>query len=277
VKVDARGISPGVVPLPSNARNVMTRLSRRTTASLLRKHEWLKTHTVEDAGKTVTGDEQTNSIQATLIFAQEEAGTAVCVSASGVLLTCAHCIAENPWDVDESMSRWLLFRSGRIVEAKVLVWDPTRDLALLQIIKAQELDDKVNESFPHVTIAERKPTPNASLYCVGQPGPEDLETDKAGVKTGYDILHVSIGKFRGYAKDQDPQDNSDIGCLKHDCWTYWGHSGAPLLESKTGELVGLHSSWDEDTGMRRGVPLEAIRSFLKENPGFMPTTRSTGT
>lgn len=49
----------------------------------------------------------------------------------------------------------------------------------------------------------------------------------------------------------------------HDCWTYWGHSGAPLLERRTGQLVGLHSSWDEETGMRRGVGCEAIAGFLE--------------
>jgi V8-like Glu-specific endopeptidase len=49
----------------------------------------------------------------------------------------------------------------------------------------------------------------------------------------------------------------------HGCWTYWGHSGAPLLDAN-GKLVGLHSSWDDTTAMRRGVPLEAIRAFLEE-------------
>lgn len=50
----------------------------------------------------------------------------------------------------------------------------------------------------------------------------------------------------------------------HDCWTYWGHSGAPLMLRATGELVGLHSSWDDQSGMRRGVPLVALRAFLDE-------------
>lgn len=48
----------------------------------------------------------------------------------------------------------------------------------------------------------------------------------------------------------------------HDCWTYWGHSGAPILEVNKGTLVGLHSSWDEETGMRRGVGGVAIVAFL---------------
>lgn len=59
------------------------------------------------------------------------------------------------------------------------------------------------------------------------------------------------------------QDNSEIGALMHDCWTYWGHSGAPLVEVRSGLLVGLHSSWDEDTDMRRGIGGEAIGAFLE--------------
>lgn len=34
---------------------------------------------------------------------------------------------------------------------------------------------------------------------------------------------------------KDLHNNEEIGALKHDCWTYWGHSGAPLL-STTGEV-----------------------------------------
>jgi hypothetical protein len=65
--------------------------------------------------------------------------------------------------------------------------------------------------------------------------------------------------------DVDPQDNSEIGTLKHDAWTYWGHSGAPLLRRVDGSLLGLHSSWDDSTAMRHGVPLVAIKSFLSEH------------
>ncbi|KAJ7240874.1 hypothetical protein B0H12DRAFT_1134356 [Mycena haematopus] len=60
----------------------------------------------------------------------------------------------------------------------------------------------------------------------------------------------------------DPHDNSEIGTLRHDAWTYWGHSGAPLIDEAEGTLVGLHSSWDDETAMRHGVPHAAIQAFL---------------
>lgn len=62
----------------------------------------------------------------------------------------------------------------------------------------------------------------------------------------------------------DPNNNSVIGSLKHDAWTYWGHSGAPLLKAVDGTLIGLHSSWDDKTAMRHGVPLIAIKQFLQQ-------------
>lgn len=153
------------------------------------------------------------------------------------------------------------------MQAKTVKWDPKRDLALLQIVAAQATDDSElsdDHNFPYSTLSDMAPTPRAQLLCIGHPGSEDLEHHLPGRATGYDVLHISEGKFRGYAKGQDVQDNSEIGALMHDCWTYWGHSGAPLIERKSGNLVGLHSSWDDETGMRRGVGWDALREFLRE-------------
>ena len=220
---------------------------------------------------------------ATLLFAQYDAGTAVCTSPTGLLLTCAHCIADA--DEDETgvgVKKWLLFASGHPVIARCVAWDPKRDLALLQIIaqrrmrphpaiEAQDPDwhlkTNMLSSLPFLSIATSPPTPKVSLHCIGHPGSEDLEASTSGIETDYDVLHISSGRFLGMAKGQDPQDNSEIGALKHDCWTYWGHSGAPLVERREREwvLVGLHSSWDDQSGVRRGVGLEALREFLGEH------------
>ncbi|KAF2177194.1 hypothetical protein K469DRAFT_720886 [Zopfia rhizophila CBS 207.26] len=197
---------------------------------------------------------------------------------------------------------WLLFASGQIIQARCVKWDPERDLALLRVTSSQhppalslnhELkigtrrsrhESQLREafaptsssfSFPYVELADAVPPGGRALLCIGHPGSEDLEIGRPSVATGYDVLHISEGKFRGYAKGQDVQDNSEIGALMHDCWTYWGHSWAPLIEKgrkeKGGEvdgegmkwrLVGLHSSWDDQTGMRRGIGWEAIKEFL---------------
>ncbi|KAH9230542.1 hypothetical protein K456DRAFT_1898120 [Colletotrichum gloeosporioides 23] len=215
-----------------------------------------------------------SSVMATLVFAQEEAGTAVCISPDGLLLTCSHCIAETADDFDVTQSHWLLFASGHAVEAKPLAWNAKRDLALLKIVAAQESPSISSASpaasqFPFITTAVSTPPLKSRLICVGHPGSEDFEASEPGVKTGYDVLHLSTGTFRGCAKGQDVQDNSEIGALMHTCWTYWGHSGAPLIDRKSGKLIGLHSSWDDETGMRRGVALEAIQGFLAENQNHL--------
>jgi hypothetical protein len=144
---------------------------------------------------------------------------------------------------------------------------------LLKIVYAYTIDadtpgndtlvQHTNRSFASLKIADAPPPPNARLVCIGHPGSEDLEASEPGVRTNYDVLHLSTGSFRGYSAGQNLQDNSDIGALMHDCWTYWGHSGAPLLDRQSGRLIGLHSSWDDETAMRRGVPLEAIQAFLE--------------
>ncbi|KAL2881783.1 hypothetical protein SGCOL_002939 [Colletotrichum sp. CLE4] len=212
----------------------------------------------------------------TLVFAQEEAGTAVCISPNGILLTCSHCTAETIDDFDDSKSHWLLFASGQVVEAKALAWDGRRDLALLKIISAQQSPPSSGPSssppsggFPFITLSSTPPVLKARLICVGHPGSEDFEATMPGTKTDYDVLHLSTGTFRGCAEGQDPQDNSDIGALMHSCWTYWGHSGAPLVDRKTGTLIGVHSSWDDETGMRRGIAWEAISEFLEENKRYL--------
>ena len=231
------------------------------------KQQWLRNHTIE-IPLSNPHPRLHDAVNATLVFAQEEAGTAICISPNGLLLTCSHCIAETPAELRKTKFKWLLFSCGQVVKAGCIAWDPRRDLALLKIVAAQSNHDtnSVGQlTFPSISLASEPPPPNTPLLCIGHPGSEDLESSTPGQKTNYDVIHVSKGKFHGYVADQDPQDNSEIGALQHNCWTYWGHSGAPLVERKTGGLVGLHSSWDENTGMRRGVGWEALKEFLQEN------------
>jgi hypothetical protein len=260
---------PAIKLLPAKITPRVTSLSKEDHALLLYKERWLRTQTISipKGGKSLQA-----AVEATLVFAQKEAGTAVCISAKGHLLTCSHCVAESVDDLDEDKSHWLLFAFGRVVEGKCVAWDSKRDLALLKIVAAQDLDgpslnreDSMQPEFPFISPADSAPRLKAALGCIGHPGSEDLEASLPGAKTGYDVLHVSTGSFQGHAEGQDLQDNSEIGALKHGCWTYWGHSGAPLVDQQTGKLVGLHSSWDEETGMRRGVPLEAIWEFLENS------------
>lgn len=234
------------------------RLSRDTYNALVQKHKWLQSNPVALPAQTIKAlkDDQ-HPAGASLAFVLSEAGTAVCISPSGILLTCAHCISEAGTQTDIAALHHLIFSSGVVVVARTIAWDPHRDLALLIITEP-------SSSWPYIPIASSPPTPKTPIFCIGHPGSEDLEAAEPGKATNYGTLVLSTGVFRGLSPGQDVQDNSDIGALMHDCWTYWGHSGAGLFERASGRLVGLHSSWDEDSGMRRGVALEAIVSFLDE-------------
>ncbi|KAI0542794.1 trypsin-like cysteine/serine peptidase domain-containing protein [Xylaria digitata] len=257
--VDDHSISKPSVALT----RAITGLKAKDHKLLLRKQIWLQQYSLEIPPQFA---KNAAALDATLVFAQEEAGTAVCIVPTGILLTCSHCVAENIDEYNKSKHHWLLFRSGVVAKATCVVWDNKRDLALLQVVAAYREGEATGLThFPSVTISLTAPILNSRLVCVGHPGSEDLEASLPGIKTNYGVLHVSTGRFRGCAEDQDPQDNSEIGALMHDCWTYWGHSGAPLLDMKMGKLIGLHSSWDDETGMRRGVPLEAILEFLEQH------------
>jgi hypothetical protein len=70
---------------------------------------------------------------------------------------------------------------------------------------------------------------------------------------------VSLGSIRGFLPDL--LGKQSLGRTKHSAWTYWGHSGSPLFDTR-GQIVALHNSWDSTTAMRHAVPWQAIRKFL---------------
>ncbi|POR33415.1 Uncharacterized protein TPAR_06405 [Tolypocladium paradoxum] len=251
--------------LPRNPSPSTTNLPPEDHRALVKKRTWLQTYSV--AVPPDISRHGSSPVDATLVFAQQEAGTAVCISPNGILLTCAHCVAESADDLDWRKTHWLIFASGALVAARILAWDPRRDLALLLITHATSSSSM--SPFPYIPLALSAARPGSRLVCVGHPAASDLESPIPGTQTGYDTLVLSAGAFRGLAPDRrrDPQDNTEIGALMHTCWTYWGHSGAPLVERRTGRLVGVHSSWDHETGMRRGVPWEALVGFLAEFEG----------
>jgi S1-C subfamily serine protease len=164
------------------------------------------------------------ALSATLIFAQHEAGTAVCIDPAGWLLTCSHCIAENPaeWAVMANRRKWLLSHTGLAVQVECRARDPKRDLALLKIIAIETPAPKDKEigipSFASVSLSAGPPVLREKIVCIGQPGRDDLEVS-GNKRTKYNLVEVSEGQLRGMVPGADPHDNSQIGTLKHDTWT----------------------------------------------------------
>lgn len=241
-------------------------LSSKELNLLRKKQSQLKANASSTVESLPAGANLQNALAASLIFAQYEAGSAVCIDAIGWILTCSHCFGdtEEEWQVNKR--KWLLYYTGLAVQVECQVWDPKRDLALMQVIAIETSAGKNGETaiFCSVPVSTLAPAFKTPTVCIGQPGRDDLES-ATNRRTKYNLVEVSRGTFRGMIPGADPHDNSEIGTLKHDAWTYWGHSGAPLLREADGTLIGLHSSWDDQTAMRHGIPLVAITHFLQEH------------
>jgi hypothetical protein len=236
-----------------------------TELSLLRRKQKQLASNASTILDTCSSPYIRKALTATLIFAQHQAGTAACIDETGLILTCAHCFGDDEEEYQASSKmRWMLFYTGLAVQVECRVWDAKRDLALLRVIAIESSEgvEGYCPMFTFVTLSNATPSYKMPIICIGQPGREDLESSTYR-RTKYNLMEISKGKFRGMV-DGDPQDNSIIGKLMHDAWTYWGHSGAPLIREADGTLIGLHSSWDDQTSMRHGIPQAAIRGFLEQ-------------
>ena len=184
--------------------------------SLLKSHEILKTRSkflssirsIERKGHLFV-EEASN---ACMIFGQYEAGSAVCISADGLILTCCHCLMDNPCIGD---LRCLVTSTGDVWMAEVVKFDSLRDLALLRCIGEFDLQTgsidhpiwkKNLDPYPFVkclydTFTDLDDgvsllTVGCPAVCIGQPGQEDLERSDL-TYTGYPFIHASIGKYEG--------------------------------------------------------------------------------
>ena len=142
------------------------------------------------------------ALAATLIFAQHEAGTAVCVDPAGWLLTCSHCIGDTEDEYLANKRKWLLFYTGLAVQAECHAWDPQRDLALSKIIAVEctsgtkttlTPENSQTPMFSSIPLPTREPVENTPIICIGQPGSDDLESTSPR-KTGYKCHRAVTGK-----------------------------------------------------------------------------------
>ena len=141
--------------------------------------------------------------------------------------------------------------------------DEENDLALMR------LEGAVPAALSALPLgAEGSDAPGTPVLAVGNPYDWDLESAQpAPRKMGYHPFWTSCGKIQGELNAQVARDRG-VGAQRHSCWTYWGHSGCPIVQSNGG-IVALHSSWDDTNGQRHGVPLSAIRAFLQANNGLL--------
>lgn len=146
-------------------------------------------------------------------------------------------------------------------------------------------------SLPVARIGERSVAEGERLFCVGNPSSIDLETlSGAGGEIEFEppTWHASAGSCLGYlspdaqqaqleqaARGRTPTRGEkkraheapaagaeEGGYLQHSCWTYWGHSGAPLF-GEDGAVLGLHCAWDDRSGMRHGQKVQHLHDAIR--------------
>ena len=131
--------------------------------------------------------------------------------------------------------------------------------------------DSRAHGLPAAALADEAVSFGERLFCIGNPSNVDLESlTEGGTEFEPPTWHASVGRCEGYLDtavqaegESEAGENSATVCvqtgtyLQHSCWTYWGHSGAPLFNEQ-GRVSGLHCAWDDQTGMRHAQKLQHL-------------------
>ena len=155
----------------------------------------------------------------TVLFAQYECGTGVCIHADGLILTCAHVLGDEPAIEIEKL---ILFVDGTICLAVSIKVDALCDVALLRITGQYNSEmefDSSSKQYPCASLLDEALLPRRKLICFGQAGRDDLEAT-VDRKTNYPLVSISTGLYQKCAEG-DVMDNSELGKLQHSCWTLW--------------------------------------------------------
>ena len=206
--------------------------------------------------------DQSRTFDASVHIVQDERGSGVNIADDGLSLTCAHCLMEDQDSDDDTaligVKKIVVFADGRMFEAVCTVASIKQDLAIMKIHGVNGL--------PTADISTGTCTVDTEIVCVGNPSEYDLESNDPDATVSFypPVFHCSSGKVEGYCGgDLTIMTKSGLGKLKHGCWTYWGHSGAPIFNVNDSTVVGIHNSWDDTNGQRHGIPLRSIQHFLK--------------
>ncbi|KAG9245759.1 hypothetical protein BJ878DRAFT_336007 [Calycina marina] len=193
-------------------------------------------------------------LEVTWIFAQYETGTAASI-ADGWALICAHLYGEDEEEFEASTKRkWLLSHTGQL-------WDAKSDLALLKIVSV-ETNETVQPRFSFSTLSAKKPAVGSSILCIRQPGKDGLE-------------YTMEQEKQNTACSRSRKDGSRVYCQeilrtirrlipRFTIVGRTGDSGCPMIRGDNGTLIGLHSSWDDQPGIRHEIPEVAITEFLDQ-------------
>jgi len=208
-------------------------------------------------------------LRASVNMAPSGSGVVVLRNARRVLvLTCAHCVPR----CDVGALNVVVAADGSVATSVCVAVDEVADVALLEM---SVKPDSILEVLPVADLAAADfaaSLPRNVLVC-GNP----VSPGRSGHR--YLPFQFSTGTAEQVAKgDIDPAVpnrgfgyGAELGGLKHNAWTFWGHSGSPLVDTASGEVVGIHNSWDPSNGKRHAVSLPIIRRFFDAHADLFAT------
>lgn len=161
------------------------------------------------------------------------------------LLTNHHMVAKaNFWggmDVETNETVTIQLRNGRQLEARVVKSSPDVDIAML------EIDEDVSHGTLH--LAEHTPVEGTWVYIAGN--------------GGFDFWWAKGGYLKGSYKFTTPWNNTQsVAHMK----SKGGFSGSPVINFRTGEVVGVHAGGSPQMALGIHVGLDDIKKFLNQSP-----------
>ena len=169
-------------------------------------------------------------------------GTGFVIDRQGRILTNDHVVAD-------AQSVRVTFADNKVVSARVVGTDPSRDLALLRVsVPAGQLD-------PLPLGSSQSLTPGDPVIAIGNP-------------FGY-VRSVSTGVVSGLDREiQAPNNFTITGAIQTDAAINHGNSGGPLLDA-AGRVIGINaqiadSGVNANVGVGFAVPIDAATSELTD-------------
>ena len=196
---------------------------------------------------------------------------------NGWVLTCAHCVAHDDYidsDDNDDNEEDKIGRAVELINARGETFGSVcakvcneADLALLKILDG---DYEHISPLGCISLASKGSDGDGiDIFALGNPCDTDLEDVGRKSKNGFNPFHVSKGKLVSKLNRSEAR-KLGLGRQIHSAWTYWGHSGCPLLslnqtdkEDCTVQIVGIHNSWDDRNANRHGIPLDDLWEFLR--------------
>lgn len=162
------------------------------------------------------------------------------------MATARHCVEFKVMDWCES--------DGAITDnagvtgrcTKVVAADQTRDFAIFEVAMVHP-----SSGASTLRLAAYTPPQSTKLTMTGYPGDKDPATGRNGKLTTTENCWVmGNAPFIDTRPFSDGQASADV-VVQHNCSTYGGNSGGPMVAVGTRDAIGLPATFQEDDYVRR--------------------------